>query len=292
MADTLAAQVSALTQSIIEATIMQMPQNAPLMNIFEKIDIPNGRNAALIPRANTTFTVAKPTEGDEIVTNNQFTLTSTTISPTLRVIKCRISERAKYFSQQDILRLISQELSRAEGQDLDTDLSAQFVNFGQTAGTTDTDLTLGVLRTSRQLLMSNSVANGGPAPDPISVVLAPLVVEHLLTNVGVQGAVSSTNPWIPAGLSEDFIKEYLVQGVHLVGVPIFWDGYLTVNGSTDFICAMASKQALQYAVSKEWDMRTFEESNWVGPILRAVADYASGVGKYSRWGVAITADGS
>lgn len=290
--DTLAANVAELTQSIIAATVMQMPQHAPCMNLFEKVDIPDGRNSVLIPRNNSTFSVQTPTDGDEIVTNSQFDLTSTTISPTYRVIKVRISERAKYFSQQDVMRMISTELARAEGQDLDTDISAEFSNLGLSGGTTNTDIALSDLRNARRQLMDNTVANGGPAPDPISVILAPIPVENLLTNLGVQGVVSSTNPWIPSGLSEDFIKQYLVAGVNLVGVPVYWDGYLTQNGSGDYICAMASKQAIQYAVSKNWDMKTFDESNWVGTILRAVADYNSGVGKYANWGVKLTADGA
>ncbi|MCR4376072.1 MAG: hypothetical protein NUW22_14610 [Acidobacteria bacterium] len=279
-----------ITDALIDSTVAMMPQHAVCMNLFEKINIPKGHNSALIPRQNSTFTVQTPTEGDEIVTNSQFDLTSTTISPTLRVIKVRISERAKYFSKEDVTRLVSKELARAEGQDLDQDLLAEFVNFGITdVGTTNTDLVLSVLRTARRALQDNSVANGGPAENLVTV-LSPIGAEDLVTNLGVQGVVSSNNPWIPAGLSEQFIREYMVQGVNLVGVPIFVDGYMTVDGNSDKIGAMASRQALQWVVSKDWDMRTFEESDWVGVILRAVADYNSGVGKFANWGVPIIQD--
>lgn len=283
-----------ITQEMIAVTTRLMPQNAPMMNLSERIRIPKGRNSVELPRVNSTFTVQTPTEGDDIVTSSQFDLTSTTISPTLRVIKVRISERARYFSQEDVLALVSDELSRAEGQDLDTDLSAEFANFlaANDVGTTNTDITVAVARQARRLLQANSVANGGPAPDPLALVLAPIPVENLLTNMGTQGVVASTAPWIPAGLSEQFIKQYLVPGTPIVGVPIFWDGYLTEDGSGDFICGMFSKKALQYAVSKDWDMRTFEESEFVGVILRAVADYNSGVGKFAGWGSTVTADGA
>lgn len=289
MPDTLAANVAELTQAIIDATVMSMPQKAVCMNLFEKLTIPKGHNSILIPRQNSSFTVQTPTEGDEVVTNSQFDLTSTTISPTLRVIKVRVSERAKYFSQEDIVRLISKELARAEGQDLDQDLLSEFVNFGLADGTSNTDLVLSVLRQARRKLQDNTVTPGGPAENLVTV-LSPIGAENLVTNLGVQGVVSSTNPWIPSGLSEQFIREYMVQGVNLVGVPIFVDGYMVVDGSSDKIGAMASRQALQWAVSKEWDMRTFEESNWIGPIIRTVADYNSGVGKFANWGSALTMD--
>lgn len=271
-----------------------MPQSAPMMNLSERIRIPKGKNSIEIPRVNSTFGVQTPTEGDDIVTSSQFDLTSTTISPTLRVIKVRISERAKYFSQEDILALVSEELSRAEAQDLDTDLLAEITNFATAndTGTTNTDLTVAVVRQSRRLLAATTPANGGPAPQPLYLVLSPIAAEDLLTNMGTQGVVGSTSPWIPSGLSEQFIKQYLVPGTQIVGVPIFVDGYMTENGSADFLCSMHSKRALQYAVSKDWDMRQFDESEFVGVILRAVADYNSGVGKFTTWGSQITADGA
>lgn len=290
--DTLAAQVAEITQELITSVTMQMPQTAPAMDFFEKINIPKGKNSAELPRANATFSVDTPTEGDELVTAQQFDLTSTTISPTLRAIRTRISERAKYFSQEDLERLISTELARAQGQDIDTDITAEFTNLGQTAGQSNTDTTLAVWREARRKLAANTVANGGPAPGRIAAFVSPLVAENLLTNLGVQGVVSNTSPWIPSGFSEDLIRNYMVQGINIVGVPFFWDGYLTEDGSSDFICAMASEQAIQYVVSKDWDMRVFEESNWIGAIMRTVADFNSGVGKFANWGVKVTADGA
>ncbi len=296
MADTLAENVAELTQEMIDATVMQMPQQAPLMNLVERINIPDGKNSVEIPRNNSTFSVSTPTEGDEFTTTSQFDLTSTTISPTLRAISVRITERARYFSQEDIVSLVSEELARAQGQDIDTDISAEFSNLGGTDnGTTNTDLTIDVLRATRRGLMANTVANGGPAPDPIYTVLAPTPVENLLANLGTQGVVATGTAtgqqFVPAGLSEDFIRQYFVDGMPLVGVSTFWDGYLTEDGSSDFICAMFSEQALQLAMSKDWDMKIFEESEWIGVVLRTVADYNSGVGKYANWGAPVTADG-
>ena len=294
MPTTLAANVSALSDALIEATTMQMPQEAPLMNLVERPRIEKGHNALLLPRATSTFEVQTPTSGDDLTTTSQFTIGSTTITPTLRAIYVKIDERAERFSQEALLKLISQEMARAQAQDIDVDISAEFANFAAAndVGTTNTDLTIAVVRQARRLLQSTTPANGGPAPSPLYTVLSPIVVENLITNLGLQGVVGSTSPWVPDGLSEDFIKNYFVQGYGLVGVDTYWDGYLTEDGSGDFICAMFSKQAIQLAMSKDWDMKTFEESEFVGVILRAVADYNTGIGKYAAWGATITADGA
>lgn len=296
--DTLAANVAEDTQEMIDAVVTLMPQTAPALNLFERIEIPKGNNSVEIPRMNTTFTVQTPTEGDELVSGQQLDLTSTTISPVLRAQLLRISGRAEYFSKESIQALVVKEMARSQGQDIDTDITAEFANLGLTAGTTNTDITIAVLRESRRKLQANAVANGGPVDDLVTV-LSPIVVENLLTNLGLQGAVSSAttsvtagNSFIPDGLSEKFIRQYMTAGADLVGVPTFWDGYMTENGSGDYICAMASRKAIQTVYSKNWSMDTFKESNWIGVILRAVADYNTGVGKFANWGVAITADGA
>ncbi len=292
--DTLAANVSEMTQELIALTQMQMPQVAPLMNMVERKTIPRGNNSVEIPRANATFNVATPADGDDLTTAEQFDLTSTTISPTLRAIRVRISERASRFSKEDVAGLVSQELARSQGQDVDVDISAEFANFTTLTdpGTTNTDLTLAVLRTARRELQANTVANGGPAPEPIFYVGAPIPIENLMTDLGVQGVVGSSNPWIPDGMSEDLIRSYFIPNMQLVGVNTFWDGYLTEDGSSDFITAMFSKVAITLAMSKDWDMKTFEESEFVGVILRTVADYNSAIGRYNAWGIAVTTDGA
>lgn len=264
-----------------------------MMNLVVRKTIPKGHNSLLIPRVNSTSTVTRPTEGDELVSSSQFSLTSTTISPVVRAIMVRISERATYFSRDDIVAYVAEEMAQSQAQDIDTDLTADFASFGSTnnVGTTNTDLTLAVLRSARQLLYANTRANGGPAPAPVFVVMHPVVEENLFTNLGLQGVVGSTAPWIMNGLSEELIQNYYIPQGQLLGVQMFRDGYMTQNGSGDFICGMFSSQALWLAVSKDWDMKTFEVPNWIGPVIRSVADYASGVGAYPNWGSAITADG-
>lgn len=296
MADTLATNVAETTQEIIAATIALIPQKAPMPNLVTRITIPKGHDRVEIPRVNSTPTVQTPTEGDELVTSSQFDLTSTTIQPTLRAIKVRVTERATYFSRDNVISLVSEQLSRIQAQDIDTDLTAEFANFGSgnDVGTTNTDLTVAVWLDAVNKLDSNTYANGGPAPMPRYGVLSPLVYRNLITDLGAQGTVpeatATGQQFIPAGISQDIIENY--YRMRLGGVPLFIDGYMTENGSSDFICGMFSKEALHLAISKDWDIKTYDESEWIGVTLRCVADYNSGVGAFPLWGVQITADGA
>ncbi len=290
--DTLTTQIAETVTEIVTATIELIPQKAPMPNLCTKYTIPKGHDRVEIPRVNATFSVQTPTEGDELSTGQAFDLTSTTIQPTRRAIIVRVDERPTYFSAEDVIKLVSNEIARAQAQDIDTDLVAEFSNMTLTAGTTNTDITVAALRTAKRKLDANTVANGGPAPGPLYFVGSPIVMEDLMTNMGLQGVVSSTQPWLTDGYSLDMIKNYHVPQNHVVGVDLFWDGYMTEDGSGDFICAMYSKELLWLAISKDWDMKTFEVPQFIGTYIRTVADYNSGLASFTNWGVKFTADGS
>ena len=292
MADTLTANVAESVNEMIHATIKLVPHKVIMPNLVTKVTIEKGYDRVDIPRVNSTPTILNPTEGDELTVSSQFDLTSTTIQPTHRAVMVRLHERATYFSKENLIAVVSDWLAQAEGRDMDTDLTAEFANFGtgNDVGTTNTDLTIAVVRQSRRLLFANTIANGGPAPTPLYCVISPLVEENLYTNLGLQGVVGSTSPWIPQGMSQELIESYFVD--RILGVPLFRDGYMTEDASSDFICSMFSKESLMLAISKNWDMKTFEVPNWIGVILRAVADYNSGIRAFPLWGSQITADGA
>lgn len=296
MADTLSANIAETTTEMIAVTLSLMPQMAPMLGLVTRKNIGKGYDRLEIPRVNSTSDVQLPTEGDELVTSSQFDLTSTTIQPTHRAIMVRIHERATYFSGEDLIALVSEELAQTQAQDIDTDLTAEFANFGSgnDSGTSNQDLRFDTLRTARRKLRAITRANGGPAQGNLRCVIAPIPEEDLMTDLGSTGnaASSAATPWIPDGWSQEMIATYAIPQNRLVGVSLYVDGYMTEDGSSDFICGMFSKDALWFAVSKDWDMKTFEVPNWIGPIIRSVADYNSGVGGYPLHGAQITADGA
>lgn len=296
MADTLSANIAETTQEMITTTLSLMPQMAPMLGLVTRKKIGKGYDRVEIPRVNSTSSVQLPTEGDELVTSSQFDLTSTTIQPTHRAIMVRVHDRATYFSKEDVIALVSEELAQTQAQDIDTDLTAEFPNFGSAndVGTTNVNLQVAPLRQARRLLRSTARADGGPANGMLRCVISPMCEEDLMIDMGLTGGVVGTAnpPWIPDGWSQEMIATYAIPQNRLVGVSLYVDGYMTVDGSGDFINAMFSSDALWFAVSKDWDLKTFEVPNWIGPIIRSVADYNSGIGGYPLHGSQITADGA
>lgn len=300
MADTLAAQVAESVSEIVTATIELIPHKSLLPNLVTRKTIGKGHDRIEIPRVNSTSTVQLPTEGDELVLTSQFDLTSTTIQPVRRVVMVRISDRATHFSQDDVIGMVSEEMAQTEAVDMDLDIAAEFTNltrFSETTtgigGGTTVNVVLADLRTARRLLKSNPRASGGPAPGRIHVVMTPAQEEDLFADfgaTGVAGLTMTSNPANMSGIPQSIIEAYHVPQNQVWGMTMWADGNLVDDANGDSVIGIFSEKALYLAISKEWDMKTFEIPSWDGVILRAIADYNSGVGGYPGWGGRILAD--
>lgn len=292
MADTLTTNISASYAAIVERTIAQMPQSAPMLSLARKLIVPKGSNSAQIPRVSSVSSVQTPGEGEELSTTSRFTLASNTISPTFRAISVRIHVRAINYSQEDLVRLVSDEMALSQGQDIDTDLTGEFANWhtDNDVGTTGEQLTLSTLREARRILQSVARSKGGPPRGDVVTVLSPVVAEHVLEDIGASGVGSGSN-WIPAGISEQLIRRFHVSEIPLMGAAVFVDGYMSADGSGDYICSMFGSEALVWACSMDWQMSVFEEAEWPGVTLRSLADYNAGIAGFSHHGCQITADG-
>jgi len=295
--DTLFANVSATGQSMILRAQAVMPHNAPMVNLVTTKKLTKGKTQADLPYVTSQATVQTPTEGDEIGFSDTFTIGSVSIVPGIKVVRYRLSKRLENMSQEDITAMVGDEMGRAQGQNVDELLLAQFTNFhtDNDVGSTNTDMTFATARTANRKIIATTPANGGPPTgQKKSLVLSPIGYEDFLANLGAQGVVASTNPWIPQGLSADIMRQYAVPGGDLLGgVGIFWDPYLQgsfVNGSGDVLAGLFTEKALWYIVSSEWNHDVFTRDDWLGVILRSDADYGVGVGPISHWGSQVTID--
>ena len=292
MADTLSTNISSSYAAMVERTIAQMPQTAPMLSLARKLIVPKGSNSAQIPRVSSVSTVQTPNEGAELSTTSRFTLANNTISPKFRAIYVRIHTRAMNYSQDDLVRLVSDEMALSQGQDIDTDLTGEFGNWhtDNDIGATGEELSLAKLRNARRVLQTVPRSKGGPPRGDIVTVLSPVVAEHVLEDLGASGVGSGSN-WIPAGISEQLIRRFHVSEIPLMGTAVFVDGYMAVDGSGDYICSMFGTEALVWACSMDWEMSMFEEAEWPGVTLRSLADYSAGIAGFAHHGCQITADG-
>lgn len=292
MADTLSTNISASYAAMVERTIAQMPQSAPMLSLARKLIVPKGSSTAQIPRVSSVSNVQTPTESESLTTTSRLTLASNTITPTFRAIYVRVHVRALNYSQEDLIRLVSDEMALSQGQDIDTDLTGEFGNWStdNDVGATGAKLTLANLRQARRILQSVTRSNGGPPRGDVVTVLSPVVAEHVLEDLGAAGVGSGAH-WIPAGVSEQLIRRFHVSEIPLMGTAVFVDGYMTVDGAGDYICSMFGTEALVWACSMDWQMKLFDEADWPGVTIRSLADYEAGIAGFNHHGCQITADG-
>lgn len=294
--DTLTAQIAESTQEIIDATKLYFPHYSPMANLVTRMNVGKGHNAVELPFVVSAPVVQNPAEGDDVPVTSQFDLSSRTITPVKRLISFRISDDAQYESRDQLITLVGETMAMTEAEDINADLHAEVANFTTTAGTTNTNLSVATLRTARRKLQSVAKTSGGPARGPLSLVLPPIPLEDLLENLGVQGVVSSTAPWIPEGFSQELLRTYVVNddrlNLHLLGIAAYFDTTMSENASADYILPLFPKSALYLCIWWDWRMKQFREADYLGVKIVADAFYNSGVGPYPAHGCAITADGA
>lgn len=259
---------------------------AVMMGLVTRVDIPRGSDRIRIPYQDSIFEAQAYTDGDEISVVQRFSLDTLELTTTQLQLTYRISDRALRFSTQDLGSLAGEELARAQQERFEVDL----LSLGDDTGSIDlgaagANTTLSHIRNTRTLLRNVARSQGGPAKDPIVLVINPIQEDHLLADLGV-GAVagSAGDQRIPNGLTQEIIENGWFS-MTILRLPIFVSGYIaqTVGSVTAPSLGIAfSKRALILGVAKDWDVKPYDESHWPGIIVRAMTDYGARVGPFPQ----------
>lgn len=255
---------------------------AVMGGLATRVDIQPGNDRVRIPYQDSIFEAQSHTDGDEISVVQRFSLDTLEVTTTELQITYRISNTAMRYSTQDLGGLAGEELAKAQQERLEVDLLSLLDDTGsQDLNAGGANTTLNHFRNSETLLLNVARVSGGPARKPLFCVINPIQRDHLLTDLGVVAA-ATTDRSVRPGLTQEIIESGWFEG-NILGIPTFMTGYVgqTVAGVTaPTIGGMFSKRALIYAISKEWDVRPYDESHWPGIIVRAMADYGSRLGPF------------
>jgi len=257
-------------------------------------NIPRGSDRIRIPFQDSTFVVQAHTDGDEVSTSQRFTIDTIDLTTTELVIPARLTDRALRFSTVDIAAMAGEELAKAKAERIEADLLSTLNDTGTVdLGAAGANTNLGHVRDARALLYNVARSQGGPAKTPIALVINPIQEAHLLTDIGV--AAASTTFVRPLQDPTLVTAAYGIEGYmgNLLGIPVYRSGYIdtTVQGvTTPDHGGMFSKHAIHLGISKDWDLKFFEEDSWIGIIMRAHCDYGFRVGAFPQWVVQFDTD--
>lgn len=262
---------------------------AVMSGLVTRVEIPNGADRVRIPYQDSTFVVQPHTDGDEISVVQRFSLDTLELTATELQLSYRISATAMRLSTQDLGAMAGDEFAKAQQERLEVDLLSLLDDTGsQDLGSSGANTTLDHVRNARTLLKNVARAQGGPARQPVVLVINPIQEDHLLADLGVTAATAAVaganGVQRAAGISDELLNSpWFIQS--LLKVPVFSTGYVatTVGSVTSpSIGGMFSKRALLYGVSKDWDMKVYDESHWPGLIVRGMAHYGSRLGPFPQ----------
>jgi hypothetical protein len=282
---------SELTTFIAAAAEALETEFQSVERLSTRIEIPRGHDRVRVPFQNSIFAAQSYTDDDEITVSQRFSLDTLEMTISMLQISYRISERATRLAYVDLGAMAGEELVRARSERLEADLLDTLEGAGLSGG--DATFDIGEVREAlRALLDVARDPDGGPARRPLYAVVSPTAEFEIYADIGVSSASTTfTRPLASGGKIEEILlgSGPAIEGNYafdLLGVPFFRSGYFnqTTAGVVvgDVNGFLFSKRALLLGVSKDWDLKMYDESRYPGLIVRSMADYGKRLGPFTK----------
>jgi len=281
-----------LTTFIAAAAEALMPEFQSLEKLATRIEIPRGHDRVRVPYQNSIFAAQSYVDDDEITVSQRFSLDTLELSIAMLQISYRISERATRLSYVDLGAMAGDELARARTERLEADLLQTLEGAGLSNEGTLTFLVTDVRNALRDVLNVARDPDGGPARRPLFGVISPGAEFEMYGDIGISSASGTfTRTLQSGGKIEDILlgSGPAIEGNYafdLLGVSWFRTGYLAQTTAGVVVADnngfLFSKRALLLGVSKDWDLKTYDESKYPGLIVRSMADYGKRLGPFTK----------
>lgn len=256
-----------------------------MRGLVERFTLPKGATTVQVNRY-TSATASALTDGVDFTSSHTLASTGVALTSSEYGVKIIVTKKQIRQNADDVMRAAGKVMGAAMGVKFDTVLLALFDAYTlDTVPGTGQPVELEDISMCLATLYATALADGGPAPEPISVVLHPLGIHDVVSELttGVWGTLQ-----IPHGLTEDVVKNYFKGKDKIWGVPFFFDGNITVT-SNDAIGAIFSKGSLCYIMSKEWEIENEYDASLRAYEMIAVADYGAFT-LVDKWGAELKHD--
>jgi hypothetical protein len=267
--------ITTLENDVTSQAIEYMVNQSRLADYIRTIQVPQGVGAIKVPVGSKTVVAQALTEGQEAGITAS-TSAGPTITPTIHVYRDMVTDLAEFSApgyMEYVARKAVESLIMKENQDI----WALFDGFSTSLGTTNTALTLDVVRNAVKTL-KNASASG-----PYTFVVTPTVMDQLVglfsANTNITALMQRDSAMIDGRLTRLF-------GVNLVEVS----SGIADDGNGDYKCGMFSKDAL--VMASKWLFRTRIQERASFAAWDIVCTSCYGVAEaVDAFGVEIIADG-
>jgi len=266
--------LSDMSKTVIASAISNIEPAGPTNQLVSRYDIPQGAKQVNIPIWGRNDAHAL-TEGVDINTPQQLSVTVTSITASEHGIMTFVSDRLSRQNNEDILAHVGEVQGGALGRLLEDDLITLFDGFSNSIGSAGSNLTYRDIAGAVSFLKTDNNSSFGMAPGQPNAVMHPEQIRRFVQEVtGIQagGSGMAAQP-IPEGITADVIQNYFRGNERAFGVPIFQSGVLSRDGSGDAKGAVFVPGALALAMAHEMEAEEERDASLRGTEMVMVGEW-------------------
>ena len=267
--------LSDMAKIIIASAIANIEPAGPTNQLVSRYDIPKGAKQVNIPIWGRNDAAAL-TEGVDINTPQQLSVTVTSITASEHGIMTFVSDRLTRQNNEDILSHIGDVQGGALGRLLEDDLIVLFDGFSNSIGAAGSYLTYYHVAGAVSYLKTDNNSSYGMAPGTPNGVFHPEQIRAFVqevTSIQGGGTTGMAAQPIPEGITAEVIQNYFRGNEKIFGVPIYQSGVLSRDGSGDTKGAVFVPQAIALAMAHEMEAEQERDASLRGTEVVMVGEW-------------------
>ena len=267
--------LSDMSKIIIASAIANIEPAGPTNQLVSRYDIPKGAKQVNVPVWGRNDAAAL-TEGVDISTPQQLSVSVTSITASEHGIMTFVSDRLTRQNNEDILSHVGEVQGGALGRLLEDDLIVLFDGVSNSIGAAGSLLTFYHVAGAVSYLKTDNDSSYGMAPGTPNGVFHPEQIRGFVQEMtGIQGGGTTgmaAQP-IPEGITAEVVKNYFRGNEKAFGVPIFQSGVLSRDGSGDTKGAIFVPQAIALAMAHEMEAENERDASLRGTEVVMVGEW-------------------
>ena len=267
--------LSDMSKIIIASAIANIEPAGPTNQLVSRYDIPKGAKQVNVPVWGRNDAAAL-TEGVDISTPQQLSVSVTSITASEHGIMTFVSDRLTRQNNEDILSHVGEVQGGALGRLLEDDLIVLFDGFSNSIGAAGSLLTFYHVAGAVSYLKTDNDSSYGMAPGTPNGVFHPEQIRGFvqeMTGIQAGGTTGMAAQPIPEGVTAEVVKNYFRGNEKAFGVPIFQSGVLSRDGSGDTKGAIFVPQAIALAMAHEMEAENERDASLRGTEVVMVGEW-------------------
>jgi hypothetical protein len=264
-----------MSKIIIASAIANIEPAGPTNQLVSRYDIPKGAKQVNVPIWGRNDAAAL-TEGVDISTPQQLSVSVTSITASEHGIMTFVSDRLTRQNNEDILSHVGEVQGGALGRLLEDDLIVLFDGFSNSIGSAGSLLTFYHVAGAVSYLKTDNDSSYGMAPGTPNGVFHPEQIRGFvqeMTGIQAGGTTGMAAQPIPEGVTAEVVKNYFRGNEKAFGVPIFQSGVLSRDGSGDTKGAIFVPQAIALAMAHEMEAENERDASLRGTEVVMVGEW-------------------